>query len=222
MKHPSHPNFPETLIRIADSSFILKGLAIYNWKLLTPGRETADNRCGVDVDLAEGRDAFKAVFVPKPLVSDIEPGPFHNWNFKHKLYCNIPIEMSEVINEEEWKVPFSIQPPSLTCQISFPISMKLGCFPTFFRDSKYCACVEAGGGTQMKALGLCFTDLILSTSCPSHLPRKPWQKPHILTTYQSQTRAVAISAKMSQFRFGRWKKKKREKKVKDLCPGHRN
>lgn len=53
--------------------------------------------------------------------------------------------MSEVINEEEWKVPFSIQPPSLTCQISFPVSMKLGCFPTFFRDSKYCACVEEGG-----------------------------------------------------------------------------
>lgn len=39
--------------------------------------------------------------------------------------------MSEVINEEEWKVPFSIQPPSLTCQISFPVSINLGCFPTF-------------------------------------------------------------------------------------------
>lgn len=39
--------------------------------------------------------------------------------------------MSEVINEEEWKMPFPMHPTSLTCQISFPISMKLGCFPTF-------------------------------------------------------------------------------------------
>ena len=40
--------------------------------------------------------------------------------------------MSEVINGEGWEMTFPMNPTSLTCQISFPVSMKLGWFPTFF------------------------------------------------------------------------------------------